>query len=257
MRKKKIKLNSSFLYHMPIDDYHVVVNRILIELEEKEFTDSFVKDQIERVRSYDEVFAIDGSNAVYHDNTKTIREMVEETRQLLISLRMCIDGHALGETEEVRSNARTLQRWISNERKHFGTFKAPIQMVVVAHLLVDYNKQDEVRDALDALHLTARFEKIVENDELRRKLDLIRNSDKIRVREKIKGRKKNSYDDLTALLKTLLYMAYSDNEQSPMYYSSCGYIRNVLTGAHAIEKFRKTMREKKKAREREKAENAS
>lgn len=247
---KKIKFELRFVRDMENEVYASFVDKIVRNTKGHGIKDPVVLKLIDRLEGLRPVLLEKGVYSVLHKNTDLIQDIYLENRELLRSIRHWVDGAMLGETDEMRNHGNELNVWLYHFRKSFGKRNQDVQIDLIRRLRATMSDYEATEEAIDALHLRGRFDKLFENYDDWMSLSNERNSDQANTKSRLEMRRERSYQYLRNLLNTLQMMANSDIDDRELYHSVCVPLVHIVKSAHAIEKFRKTMRLKKKAREK-------
>ena len=234
------KINLSFLNRLRNQEFPDVFRAICSVLERDEITETYLVDNLEKVKAKKEGLGLLKNMKRKHPITKTIREMTISRHDYLLSLRGKITYGLKSPIAEERNAANVLDAWLDRYLEYLKLPRTTEQNTLVEQMADDMDNFADINDAITSIGLQNMFDAIKAITQ-----DIMTAYDRrseSKEAERIKANKvrNEAYDAMKRLINALDMAINEGNENSARYIRYWNEISDILNVFNAKVQMRST-----------------
>lgn len=229
-------------------EFAILINNVARIIEGEDTENDVLKELIEKIKFHSKEMAFLEDEPYSHPLTEVIYELTRKRTNLLISLRLQIEGKMLTYKENECIAAKHLYWWISKYKKNLYVPSQTTQTGLVLGMMYEKNDTKSIQDAAVLLRLDDLMDEILEvTNEVRTYINK-RINDKAKKYKKGQDLRKAAYKDMKLFISNLEFMVGMNPEknfETNIYFRLSQRVDKELIYSHAKLKSRKTKRKNK------------
>lgn len=241
--KKYFKIG--FIHQLTYGEYHSLIVEMLSHIDEEEIKEENILTAIGKLKAHMPKLNYVVERTRLHQNTAKINGIAKKRDQTFSSLVYGIKAGEHAETQEQRNAWRVLNNWLREENKVRRTQNIIRRSAMFSRLNIRLNGSTSLQEALQVLHLTARFEKIMRLTQEIWELQLHRIKDLNAFTDMSNKLRQKSHKDLRVMLRMMEISANIEGEHQEQLDFVCKILSDTMKEHNRSFKFRKTMKKKK------------
>ena len=243
-----IQLPINFMRELKNAEFDILINNVAKIIKEEDTENDVLKGLIETIKFHSKEMAFLEDEPYCHPLTEVIDELTRKRTNLLISLRLQIEGKMLTYKENECIAAKHLYWWISKYKKNLYVPSQTTQTGLVLGMMYEKNDTKSIQDAAVLLRLDDLMDEILEVTNKVRAYIKKRTNDKAKKHKKGQDLRKAAYKDMKLFMSNLEFMFGMNPEKNfdtNIYFRLSQCVDKELKKSHTILKSRKTKRKNK------------